>query len=71
METKLWNVWVQLSNGLDREIVFRGSDENAQEVRDWLGNREHIQDYGVSIEYADFDANDVIEEIASWIREEV
>lgn len=69
--TSLWNAWVHLTNGLEREIVFRGTESEADNLREWLSNREHVSDYGVAVEYADFTADDVKEEIAYFIESEI
>lgn len=68
METEnLWNAYVRLTNGQEREFVFRGLSEDADHLRQYLSNNKFIRESGVSVEYADFDANDVIEEVAAWI----
>jgi hypothetical protein len=66
MVNDFWNVSIVTKNGLSREIMFRGSKEDVIKVREYLANNVNISEYDVNYEYADFDANDVIEEVAAW-----
>lgn len=71
METQLWNAWIQISNHQDREFVFRGTPEDAQNLIAFLAIRKHVIDFNVAEEHADFDANDVKEELGQWIADEI
>lgn len=71
MSNQLWNVWVQISNLQDREFIFRGTHEDASNLRDFLANRDHVVGFDIAEESAEFDANDVKEEVGQWISDEI
>jgi hypothetical protein len=71
METRLWNAWIQIRNHQDREFVFRGSEEDAQDLREFLANRDNVNTFEVAEEFADLTSEDVKEEVGQWIADEI
>ena len=71
MENDLWNVWIQISNHQDREFIFTGTSEDAENLREFLANRDHVIAFDIAEEAAEFDANDIKEEVGQWISDEI
>lgn len=67
----LWNVWVHLTNGLDREFVVNATPSQIEELRTYLGNREHVREFDIAGEYGELDVNGFMEDLGQWIADEV
>lgn len=69
-DNRLWNVYVRLTNRQDREFTINDTHINVDEAVVNLREREEVLEVNYGVEHADFTANDLIEEVASWIDSE-